>query len=100
MLSSGVKSERTIEVNIAIMRDFVQMRQLLISNEEFARKLSELEKRLLKHDEQFQVVFEAIRQLLEEDETPKRKIGFLRYYVKQFCQLKQFERAHNEILRT
>ena len=76
MLSSVLKSERAIEVNIAIMRAFVQMRQLLTTNEEFSRKLNEIEKRLLEHDEQFQIVFEAIRQLLEEDEKPRRKIGF------------------------
>lgn len=76
MLSSVLKSERAIEVNIAIMRAFVRMRELLATNKKLAQKLGELEKRLTEHDENFQIVFEAIRQLLEDDEKPKRKIGF------------------------
>ena len=74
--SSSLKSERAIEVNIAIMRAFVRMRELLATNKKLAQKLGELEKRLTEHDENFQMVFEAIRQLLEDDEKPKRKIGF------------------------
>jgi len=76
MLSTVLKSERAIEVNIAIMRAFVQMRDLLATNKKLAQKLWELEKRLTEHDENFRVVFEAIKQLLTEDEKPKRKIGF------------------------
>jgi phage regulator Rha-like protein len=76
MLSSVLNSQRAIEVNIAIMRAFVRMRELLATNKKMAAKLDELEKRLTEHDENFQVVFEAIKQLLEEDEKPKRKIGF------------------------
>jgi phage regulator Rha-like protein len=76
MLSTVLKSERAIEVNIAIMRAFVQMRDLLSTNKKLAKKLVELEKRLTEHDENFQVVFEAIKQLLTDDEKPKRKIGF------------------------
>ena len=73
MLSSVLKSERAIEVNIAIMRAFVRLRQMLASNEELARKLEEMEK---KYDEQFKVVFDAIRALMVPPETKKRKIGF------------------------
>jgi phage regulator Rha-like protein len=76
MLSSILKSERAIEVNIAIMRAFVKMRELLSTNKKLAQKLGELEKRLTEHDENFRIVFEAIKQLLEADEKPKRKIGF------------------------
>jgi phage regulator Rha-like protein len=76
MLSTVLNSERAIEVNIAIMRAFVRMRELLATNKKMAAKLDELEERLTEHDENFQVVFEAIKQLLEEDEKPKRKIGF------------------------
>ena len=76
MLSSVLNSKRAVQVNIAIMRAFVQMRELLSTNKKLAKKLIELEKRLTEHDENFQVVFEAIKQLLEEDEKPKRKIGF------------------------
>jgi phage regulator Rha-like protein len=76
MLSSVLNSKSAIQVNIAIMRAFVRMRELLATNKKMAKKLDELEERLTEHDENFQVVFEAIKQLLEEDEKPKRKIGF------------------------
>ena len=73
MLSSVLKSDRAIEVNIAIMRAFVQLRKMIASNEELARKLDELEE---KYDEQFRIVFDAIRALIEHDEKPPKKIGF------------------------
>ena len=73
MLSSVLKSERAILVNIAIMRAFVQLRELIASNDKLAKKLNELEK---KYDAQFRVVFDAIRKLMEPAEKPKRKIGF------------------------
>ena len=60
-------------VNIGIMRAFVQLRQLLSSNAELARKLESLEK---KYDAQFKVVFDAIRQLMSPPETKRREIGF------------------------
>ena len=60
MLSSVLKSERAIEVNIAIMRTFVKLRKMLASHTELARKLAALER---KYDEQFAVVFDAIRAL-------------------------------------
>lgn len=65
MLSSVLHSERAIEVNIAIMRAFVRLRQLLASHADLARKLDELE---MKYDEQFAIVFEAIRKLMEPPE--------------------------------
>jgi len=73
MLSSVLRSERAIEVNIAIMRAFVQLREMLASNVEFARKLKRMEK---KYDEQFKIVFEAIRQLMTPPAKPRKKIGF------------------------
>jgi len=73
MLSSVLRSERAIEVNIAIMRAFVQLRKMLASNEELARKLKQMEK---KYDEQFKIVFEAIRQLMTPPVKPRKKIGF------------------------
>lgn len=73
MLSGVLKSDRAVEVNIAIMRAFVRMRELLASHEQLKTKLEELE---AKYDEQFSLVFEAIRQLLAEDDKPKRRIGF------------------------
>ncbi|MBI1921150.1 MAG: ORF6N domain-containing protein [Geobacter sp.] len=76
MLSSVLNSERAVQVNIAIMRAFVQMRELASSNREIARKLDELEKKYDKHDRQFMTVFDAIRSLMAPPEPKKRKIGF------------------------
>jgi len=73
MLSSVLKSDRAADVNIAIMRTFVQLRRLMDSNRELASKIAEMEKR---YDEQFGTVFQAIQQLITEEEEPKRKIGF------------------------
>ena len=75
MLSSVLRSDRAADVNIAIMRTFVQLRRLMDSNRELARKIAEMEKR---YDEQFGTVFQAIQQLIteEEEKEPKRKIGF------------------------
>jgi hypothetical protein len=73
MLSSVLNSERSIRVNIAIMRAFVQLRLLLASHEDLARKLEELEK---KYDNQFRVVFDAIRQLIVPPEPKRKQIGF------------------------
>ncbi len=73
MLSTVLNSEQAIRVNIAIMRAFVQLRTLLATHEDLARKLAELEK---KYDAQFQVVFDAIRQLMTPPEPPPKKIGF------------------------
>jgi hypothetical protein len=74
MLSSVLQSKRALRVNIEIMRAFVQLRRMLASNEDLARKLAALEK---KYDAQFKVVFDAIRQLMTPPEPNKRKIGFL-----------------------
>ncbi|NOQ67254.1 MAG: ORF6N domain-containing protein [Desulfobacterales bacterium] len=76
MLSSVLNSKRAIDVNIAIMRAFVKMREILATNKEFSAKLEKMEEQLAEHDDQFRVVFEAIKQLLKEDDKPKRKIGF------------------------
>ena len=74
MLSSVLNSKRAVHVNIEIMRAFVQLRQLLASNTQLARKLEALEK---KYDAQFKVVFDAIRQLMTPPEPKTRRIGFL-----------------------
>ena len=78
MLSSVLNSERAIEVNIAIMRAFVKLREILTAHKDLARKLEEIERKLGNHDEHFRVVFEAIRQLMLPplDVKPKRRIGF------------------------
>jgi hypothetical protein len=76
MLASVLKSKRAVQANIAIMRAFVKLRQLLATHADLARRLDELEQ---KYDERFRVVFEAIRQLMttpDEEVPPKRRIGF------------------------
>ena len=78
MLSSVLRSPRAVEVNIAIMRTFVQLRRLMDSNRDLARRIDALEQR---YDEQFSAVFDAIKRLIAEDDSskakPKRRIGFL-----------------------
>ena len=73
MLSSVLKSDRAIQVNIQIMRAFTQLRQMLSTHEELREKIEAMER---KYDQQFTVVFDAIKQLLEVETKPKRKIGF------------------------
>src|SRR5947207_337843 len=76
MLSSVLKSDRAIKVNVAIMRTFVKLRQMLDTNRELAQKFSELQRRVGKHDDQIAVILEAIRQLMAPPEKPRREIGF------------------------
>jgi len=76
MLSSVLRSKRAIEVNIAIMRAFVKLRETLASHKELAQKLKELEMHLKEHDEQIQLIFEAIQELITTPEKPGRRIGF------------------------
>ena len=64
MLSGVLHSERAIQVNVAIMRTFVQLRRILESNNELVKKLEQIERKLLRHDHDFKSVFEAIRQLM------------------------------------
>lgn len=74
MLSSVLRSRRAVQVNIAIMRAFVRLREMLMSNADLARKLLALEG---KYDAQFKIVFDAIRELMESPpQPPKRQIGF------------------------
>ena len=74
MLSSILNSEGAIEVNVQIMRTFTRLREMLLSHKDLQRKIEEMEK---KYDYQFKVVFDAIKQLLEPSEKPKKRIGFL-----------------------
>ncbi|MGI8907275.1 MAG: ORF6N domain-containing protein [Candidatus Sumerlaeaceae bacterium] len=79
MLSSVLRSPRAVEVNIAIMRTFVQLRRLMDSNRDLERKIETLEK---KYDEQFAAIFHAIKQLIRREpespppSQPKRRIGY------------------------
>jgi hypothetical protein len=77
MLSSVLKSGRAVQVNIAIMRAFVKLREILSTHQELAQRLEELEGKFQQHDAQIQEVFDAIRALLEPLPDPnKRRIGF------------------------
>ncbi|TSA24846.1 MAG: ORF6N domain-containing protein [Bacteroidetes bacterium] len=79
MLSSVLNSEKAIQVNIAIMRAFVQLRRFLESNKELTRKMEELEKAVTGHDEKIKLIFQAIKQLIEKKEEPlppRNPIGF------------------------
>ena len=73
MLSSVLKSKKAILVNIAIMRAFVQLRQLIDTNRELAKRIDDLEN---KYDNQFRVVFEAIKQLIRQENEPRRAVGY------------------------
>jgi hypothetical protein len=75
MLSSVLRSERAVQVNIQIMRTFVQMRRVLAEHKELAARLDALER---KYDAQFKVVFDAIRQMMAPPPDKKRPIGFVR----------------------
>ena len=76
MISSVLKSPQAVQVNIAIMRTFVELRNLMDTNRELALKIDQLESR---YDEQFTIVFEAIKSLLDENPDPassNKKMGF------------------------
>ena len=70
MLSSVLKSDRAIRVNISIMRTFTRLRKMIVTHKDLKRKIEAME---IKYDEQFQIVFEAITQLIKEDEKRKNK---------------------------
>ena len=76
MLSSVLNSNRAVQVNIAIMRAFVNMRRLVATNEEISKKLAAIERKLGDHDENFNEVFAAIREMMAPDRQPKQ-IGYI-----------------------
>ena len=76
MLSSVINSEQAIQVNIAIMRVFVRLREILSANKELAQRLDQLEGRMGEKDKEIKVIFEAIRRLMSQPDESKRKIGF------------------------
>ncbi len=73
MLSSVLRSERAIQVNIQIMRTFTKLRQILLGNEELRKELQELKQVT---EERFKIVFQTLDQLLIYEDKPKKKIGF------------------------
>jgi hypothetical protein len=76
MLSSVLRSTRAAQVNIAIMRAFVRLRETLALNKDLATKLGELERKIEGHDASIRTLFEAIRQLMAPPAPPRRPIGF------------------------
>ena len=76
MLSTVLRSERAVQMNIAIMRAFVELREILSTHKELALKLRQLEMKIEKHDEEIHAIFEAIRELMTPPEPPKKRIGF------------------------
>ncbi|MDH5669193.1 MAG: ORF6N domain-containing protein [Nitrospira sp.] len=76
MLSSVLKSRRAVQVNIVVMRTFVQLREWAVTHKEPSAKLKELERKVAGHDEHIQSLFEAIRRLMKPPPTPGRRIGF------------------------
>lgn len=77
MLSSVLNSERAVQVNIGIMRAFVNMRKMFLTNEEVSRKIAEMENRIGGHDENFKKVFTAIRLLMNPPDKSDKEIGFI-----------------------
>ncbi len=73
MLSSVLHSERAIQVNIQIIRTFTKLREMILTHKELQKKIESMES---KYDYQFKIVFDAIKQLLEPLEKPKKKIGY------------------------
>ncbi len=76
MLSSVLKSERAIEVNILIMRAFVKLREIISTHKKVENKLKELENKFKEHDYQIVHIIQVINQLITPPQLPKRKIGF------------------------
>jgi hypothetical protein len=77
MLSGVINSERAVQVNIGIMRAFVNMRKMLVANEEVNKKLVEIENKLGDHDENFKKVFTAIRLMMSPPNNTDKEIGFI-----------------------
>lgn len=76
MLSSVLRSEIAIHVNIQIIRVYTKVRQFLIDNKELWRKVEDIEKNLIKKDEDIQAIFELLKELLVKEEKPREPIGF------------------------
>jgi hypothetical protein len=74
MLSSVLRSERAVQVNVAIMRTFVRLRELIATNKDLVQRLDELEKR---YDSQFRAIFELIQEMISPPEYPRTPMGFI-----------------------
>ena len=76
MLSCVVNSKRAIEVNIRIIRIFAKMREMLMTNKEILLKLEQMERKIIQHDEEIQLIFSYLKQLLNSPKKPRNPIGF------------------------
>lgn len=76
MLASVLNSDRAIEVNIQIVRIFTRMREMLLTNKDILLKLEQLENKVSGHDENIKMIFEALKQLLNPPQEPRKRIGF------------------------
>jgi hypothetical protein len=89
MLAGILKTQRAIQVNIEIMRAFVRLHRFLASQEQLARKLVKIEAHLQGHDDKIQTIFEALRQLMNPSDPPRKPIGLrvkergTRYHTKK-----------------
>lgn len=77
MLSCILNSDRAIAVNIRIIRIFTRMREMLLTHKDILLKLEQLERKVDRHDEDIQLIFNYLKQLLNPPQTPRRKIGFI-----------------------
>lgn len=78
MLSSVLNSEIAIDVNIHIIRIFTKLRQMLLTHKDILLKLEQLEKQITQNSEDVQIIFSALKQLLQEPKKPRRAVGFRR----------------------
>jgi hypothetical protein len=76
MVANVLNSDRAVQMSVELINAFIRLRQMALSVEELARKVDMLERGFREHGEQFQVVFDALRQLLNPPDPPRRKIGF------------------------
>jgi hypothetical protein len=94
MLSSVLRSKRAAQVNIQIMRAFIKLRQMYISHEDLKQKIASMERT---YDENFRIVFEALKQLIDGEEKPKKKIGYVK--EKQATYRKKKTKNQNRIVQ-
>jgi hypothetical protein len=76
MLSSVINSETAIEVNIRIIRIFTKLREMLLTHKDILLKIEQMEKKITGHDEEIQMIFAAIKELLDPPQKKRKRIGF------------------------
>jgi hypothetical protein len=76
MLSSVLNSKRAIQVNIIVIKTFMKLREIISLNKDLAQKLSQLERKYERHDEQIHAIFDQIREFMTFKDKPKKQIGF------------------------